>query len=415
MDKKIKEKKRFGDKLYEKPHISVIVPVYNSERYLEKCIKSIINQTYKNIEIILIDDGSVGNSLNICKKYQMADSRVSVISQENQGPNSARKAGLLISKGDLIGFADSDDWLEPDMYEKMIQIYEKYHPELISTGVFRDYEGTEICKEFCDHYAEGFYQNLEHDIYPTMLRDYKARDFGLYCTLFNKLFLKDKLLKVYENINTEIFFGEDCLTLYSYCLQADSIYVCRKSYYHYNIHKGSICRKENENLPYNAYLLYKELKRMFMNNSCSMILMRQLKRYMLDIEAHHLKILFDINLDVWGKWKFSYDNFYDFRIVIYGAGLCGQALHHQLYNNYKKDCIVAWIDEKYVEKTEKCLYQIDSPEKLKELQYDYIIIAVLDSALAEKIRKNLTNKYGVKDEVILWREAWNAPFFDEFF
>ena len=154
---------------------------------------------------------------------------------------------------------------------------------------------------------------------------------------------------------------------------------------------------------------------MFMNNSCSMILMRQLKRYMLDIEAHHLKILFDINLDVWGKWKFSYDNFYDFRIVIYGAGLCGQALHHQLYNNYKKDCIVAWIDEKYVEKTEKCLYQIDSPEKLKELQYDYIIIAVLDSALAEKIRKNLTNKYGVKDEVILWREAWNAPFFDEFF
>lgn len=414
MNKKMEEG-QCSEVLYTRPYISLIIPVYNSERYLARCIESIINQTYQNIEIILVDDGSLDNSLNICKKYQKADSRISVISQENQGPNVARKAGLLISKGDLIGFADSDDWLEPDTYEEMVQVYEKYHPELISAGIFRDYEDTGIQDEFFDNYAEGLYRNLEHDIYPTMLRDYEAKDFGLYCTLVNKLFLRDKLLKVYENINTDIFFGEDCLALYSYCLLADSVYVIRKSYYHYNIRQGSICRNANENLPYNAYLLYKELKKLFMRYSCPAVLMRQLKRYILNVEEHYLKILFDINLEVWGKWKFHYENYYDSRIVIYGAGLCGQALHHQLCNNYKKDIIVAWIDEKYVEKTEQSLYHVDPPEKLMELQYDYIIIAVLDQVLAEKIRKELIDKYRIKDEVILWKEAWHEPFFEEVF
>lgn len=97
--------------------ISVIVPVYNVEKYLHKCINSILNQTYKNLEIILIDDGSTDNSGKICDEYALKDNRIKVIHKENGGLSSARNAGLDICSGDYIGFVDSDDYIAEDMYE----------------------------------------------------------------------------------------------------------------------------------------------------------------------------------------------------------------------------------------------------------------------------------------------------------
>ena len=97
--------------------ISVIVPVYQVEKYLERCIESIIHQTYENLEIILIDDGSKDNCPAICDKYQKMDPRITVIHKENGGLSSARNAGLDIATGDLVTFVDSDDYIEKDMLE----------------------------------------------------------------------------------------------------------------------------------------------------------------------------------------------------------------------------------------------------------------------------------------------------------
>jgi len=102
--------------------ISVIVPVYNVEKYLNRCVDSIINQTYKNLEIILIDDGSTDNSGKICDTYSQQDKRITVIHKNNGGQGSARNIGLDICKGDYIGFVDSDDWITPDMYEYLLNI-----------------------------------------------------------------------------------------------------------------------------------------------------------------------------------------------------------------------------------------------------------------------------------------------------
>ena len=104
------------------PKISIIVPVYNVEKYLEKCIDSIINQSYKELEIILINDGSIDKSGEICNYYSKKDNRVLVIHQENQGQSSARNNGLNIASGSYIGCVDSDDWIEPDMYKTMIDL-----------------------------------------------------------------------------------------------------------------------------------------------------------------------------------------------------------------------------------------------------------------------------------------------------
>lgn len=102
--------------------ISIIVPVYNTEKYLERCLESIINQTYKNLEIILIDDGSTDKSGKICDEYAKKDSRVKVLHKENRGQATARNLGLEYATGDYLGFVDSDDWISTDMYEHLIQL-----------------------------------------------------------------------------------------------------------------------------------------------------------------------------------------------------------------------------------------------------------------------------------------------------
>ncbi|MBI6056665.1 glycosyltransferase [Clostridium perfringens] len=115
--------------------ISVIVPIYNVEKYLEKCINSILNQTYKNLEVILVDDGSPDNCGKICDEYALKDNRIKVIHKENGGLSSARNSGLDIATGDYIGFVDSDDWIESNMYEILLNNAIKYNADISVGGV----------------------------------------------------------------------------------------------------------------------------------------------------------------------------------------------------------------------------------------------------------------------------------------
>lgn len=102
-----------------KKPISVIVTIYNIEEYMDTCIESIVQQTDKNLEIILVNDGSTDGSSIKCEEWKAKDSRIKVIHKENRGAVSARKAGVVNATGDYIGYVDGDDWIEPDMYEKM--------------------------------------------------------------------------------------------------------------------------------------------------------------------------------------------------------------------------------------------------------------------------------------------------------
>ena len=106
--------------------VSVIVPVYNGEEFIESCIKNILNQTLKEIELIVVNDGSKDNTLNICKKYADFDSRIVLINQENQGVSSTRNKGIDISKGDYLCFVDCDDKIDKDYLEKLYNIKKMY-------------------------------------------------------------------------------------------------------------------------------------------------------------------------------------------------------------------------------------------------------------------------------------------------
>ena len=133
--------------------ISIIVPVYNVELYLNECINSIRNQTYKNLEIILIDDGSTDNSGKICDEYAKIDSRIVVIHKENKGVTSARKVGVEIANGKYIGFVDSDDYIDKEMYKNMLKKILETDADFIDCGCIRFSDSNNI------YYPKNFYRS----------------------------------------------------------------------------------------------------------------------------------------------------------------------------------------------------------------------------------------------------------------
>ncbi len=114
--------------------ISVIIPIYNVEQYLPKCIESVINQTYKNLEIILVDDGSPDKCPEICDEFAKKDNRIRVIHQKNGGLSAARNAGLEIASGDYFAFLDSDDWADDNMYDTLLQLALKHDADIVECG-----------------------------------------------------------------------------------------------------------------------------------------------------------------------------------------------------------------------------------------------------------------------------------------
>lgn len=385
--------------------VSVIIPIYNAAQYLHKCLKSVISQTYKNLDIILIDDGSLDDSYDIAKEYQEKDSRIRLFTQTNIGLIATRKRGIELAEGEIVGFVDSDDWIEPIMYERLVQCMEENECDLVSSGIYRDYaDGSR--KEWYDLYPEGVYVNLESAIYPSMLHDFKKNEMGLKCTLVNKLYRRQILQDIYGEIDTRVFYGEDALTIYPYCLRCKRIYIQNEAYYHYYIRNNSMCRAANEKLAINTYYLYNGLRDAFMESNCANSLLKQLKHYLFQLESHTLKVLYNIDTLAYAKWDFSkYKDIFGKRIVIYGAGACGQALYRELVSLGYKENVVAWVDKNPEGKTEQCMYEITAIKEIVDKKFDYLIIAIKSQNIAIEVMKELTKDYAVEEDKVVWRET----------
>ncbi len=120
--------------------VSLIIPVYNTVNYLRRCLESAVSQTYKNMEIICVDDGSTDGSEKIVDEFAARDRRVVVVHQVNRGESHARNTGLRIASGDYIGFMDCDDWIEPDMYETLVRALEEAEADMAIAGFYREFE-----------------------------------------------------------------------------------------------------------------------------------------------------------------------------------------------------------------------------------------------------------------------------------
>lgn len=206
--------------------ISVIIPVYKVEQYLNQCIDSIVSQTYKNIEIILVDDGSPDNCPYICDDWKRKDPRVKVIHKKNGGLSDARNAGLDLASGDFIGFVDSDDWIEPDMYEKLLKVLIDENADISSCGTIDSYDNSERNRSF--PYSVG-----GSELFLKMI--YKDTTFPV--STWNKLYRK----KCWETLRFPLGkICEDAFTTYLLVDNANKIVQIPDLLYHYRIRENSI-------------------------------------------------------------------------------------------------------------------------------------------------------------------------------
>lgn len=240
--------------------ISVIVPIYKVEKYLEKCIKSIINQTFSDLEIILVDDGSPDNCPHICDDFARQDSRITVIHKENGGLVSARQAGLEKAQGELVAFVDGDDWIEPDMYERAVCALDKTGADIAITQFYYSYPDKEIKSEY--KLKKEFYtkEDIKNEIIPSMLFTGKYYDFGIYPNCWTKIIRRSLLEKHLPSVDKRIKMGEDAAFTYACIMEAKSLCFVDDALYHYIINYDSMTKKYDPALndifllPYNALL-----------------------------------------------------------------------------------------------------------------------------------------------------------------
>lgn len=213
--------------------VSIVVPVYNAEPYLQQCVDSLLNQTLKEIEIILVDDGSKDTSGTICDSYSRSDRRVRVIHQKNQGQTKARIAGIVQARGAYVHFVDADDWLDVHMEEKMINEAKRNNADIVTCDTIFHKGKKEIPAR--QIFIPGVYgkKQLISTIYPKMIYSGKFFYFGIYAAMWNKLFRRELILKNIENIDPAVKIGEDGLATFASFLDAQKVVVIKDTLYHY--------------------------------------------------------------------------------------------------------------------------------------------------------------------------------------
>lgn len=207
--------------------ISIIIPVYNCEEYLSKCLDSLINQTYKNIEIILVNDGSSDNSIVLCKKYAKKDSRIKIYEKENSGPSLTRRYGFEKSAGNYIMFIDSDDWMDLDMCEYLINLQRSTKADVV------------CCNYYINDECESVKESIKAFSGDNIIYDF-LNNGNIKGCCWNKLYKKSKIKK--EFFHPEFRHGEDVLFVTKVLLDCKNVVCTNIAKYHYNVSNTSITR-----------------------------------------------------------------------------------------------------------------------------------------------------------------------------
>lgn len=228
--------------------ISVIIPVYNVEQYIHKCLNSVLCQTYSNLEIILVDDGSSDNCPKICDNYAEKDVRVKVIHQKNAGISVARNVALEICKGEYIAFVDSDDWLEPTAYEDMMKMMKESDLNVVfcTANVIVD---NEIVGQRFEYFENG-----------TVLSPNKMVELSLKDEIGGQVWLRICHKKCWENVRFPAgrIYEDLAVSFYPFLNAKKAIGFLRKALYNYRLNINGISLSHNPQKPYNIFLAFNE-------------------------------------------------------------------------------------------------------------------------------------------------------------
>ena len=367
----------------QEPLISVLVPVYNIERYIGRCLESIIVQTYKNLEIIVVDDGSTDRSGEICDLYASKDSRIKVIHKANGGLVSARKAGMKLATGEYVGYVDGDDWIGAEFYSVLVSSIQQSCSDVVVAGFTRViFDKT---AKIMNAYPLGVYEDacLE-ELFTSMISYGAFFQHGITTYLWNKLFKRELIKDFQLSIDERITIGEDGATVYPALLKCNRISIIDNCAYYYIQREDSMLKKTSSFYDEIQILsiLYQYLKSALGENINKYGLLKQVQKYLLSTfiirsggilsESIHQPFSKDIK----GK-----------SIVVCGAGTFGQQLIKRI--DESKYCnIVEWVDDDYWE-YRRCCLNVNPLTTLLNLQYDYIVIGMVNSQASQNIKNQL--------------------------
>ena len=380
--------------------ISVIIPAYNAEPYLSECLDSVVGQTYSNLEIILIDDGSTDSTGTICDQYAEKDRRIRVKHQENLGAATTRKWGIQTAKGKYICFVDADDWLESTMMEFMVSNIGDC--DLLTTGCCCEREDGKQYKRY-DSFAPGIYESdsdLNYFLRNFITFDDRMED-GILPFLVTKIFKSGIAKEVIETVNLDIRYAEDRDFLFQYILKCKSIYVTHEVFYYYRLNSSSITRSINKNFMNDLNSLYLSLERVFLQHTASKELMHQLQLFIMSRIyqiPHYMQFDEEIQFI---QYAFPFGNLpKEDKLVLYGAGKIGVSYYNQIKR--KGFDLVLWVDKNW-EKSRDRFISVVSPECIEGVEFDYIIIGISNPQTAEEIKEGLKAQ-GIPEDKMLWEK-----------
>jgi len=366
--------------------VSVVVPIYNVGKFLRQSVESLCQQTYRDLEIILVNDGSTDNCLEICNDFKARDSRIVVINQKNKGLVAARKAGVQRATGDYLAYVDGDDWVAPNICEYMVCCAIKHDVDVVIGGHLEDLPGR--VEKLQNVISPGLYgaEQLREKVFNRMLCTDYFSQFGIFSYVWGKLY-KRELVQYYQlQVDENIHIGEDAACLYPLLLASKKVYISGEALYHYRQRTDSLIKTPAPDEVEKTQYLYNFLYQKFSESCHSKSLLVQLEKFVLSLLIVRTDCRpADVNHDV---ALFPFTGIQPgSRIALCGAGTFGQHVARRIVAEVDYQHFV-WVDELF-ECYQKLGLPVVSVESLSQHPFDYILIAYIDESVSEKNANSL--------------------------
>lgn len=383
--------------------ISIIVPICNVEDYMRPCIESIMGQSYENLEIILIDDGSTDRCPEICDDYAKKDKRIHVIHKCNGGVTSARRIGAAAATGDYVLGVDGDDWIEKDRVEVLVREgIQPTHADMIHlSGYILDYaeEENESKRRSPDVPIKLFENDeIENEIFPLILRQDIVGSLCMWA-IRRELLLRNQML-----IDDRVIYEEDSLCICLCLLEAKSVMTIQQSGYHYIQRSSSLVHQRRSTFHKNPLKIwYRILKNQLDQKHASEKIREICGRIAANFIMRYYCYDYDWLLKSFPGYLFPFPKIGSgSRIAVYGAGKFGYKFVQSL-DKARDYSVVLWVDQKQDLPTVPG-YNISSRDAILSADYDFIVVAILDAAVAEEVKRSLILD-GIPEEKIATMEA----------
>jgi glycosyltransferase involved in cell wall biosynthesis len=366
--------------------ISVIVPIYNLDAYLYQCVNSIINQTYKHLEIILVDDGSTDNALEICEAFRKQDQRIKVIAKSNGGLVSARKAGINASTGDYIFYIDGDDWIDNDCLERYYQYAKQHDVDIVIGDYKREFIGNFV--KISNGVPCGLYDRsrMINEIFPIMIYSGEFFHHGIKTYSWGKLYKRKIIEQLQNRVPNEIMVCEDAALLYPAICNSSSLFITDYAGCNYRQRANSILKSTN--------LDANELGRLalaFNYLSKALDISDQKSNFLFQLRAYFVAIsiirtgAFLNNRALFEKFSLFGNIQKGARVCLYNSGSFGQhVIRHLIANDLFK--FVAWFDEDYKE-SQLLGMNVTDPKEIVKYEFDYLLVVSFDQQIKTEVEQ----------------------------